>query len=66
MLSGLFGNLSKAGISSKPQMQGNMLTFDITEQELAGIALKDMPAQGRQAITLQCHEGKITITVKLL
>lgn len=65
MLSGLFNNLGKAGISAKPQMKENMLTFDITQQELSELAMKDMPAQSRNSIRLECHEGKLTVVVKL-
>jgi len=68
-MSGLLSEFTKKamemGIPIKPTFINNDLVIEITEQEFKDAVTKGLTETQKQAITIEFHEGKLVIKIKL-
>lgn len=65
MLKGLLGGTPLAGLGITPQVMQKDIVLEITEEQFKQIALANIEARAKDAISVEFHEKKMIIKIKL-
>ena len=66
LLTRFMQEVAKFGIHPKPALTQNELTFEISADELKNALLKGVDPRIANAMSVEVHEGKIVIKVRLI
>lgn len=48
-----------------PQLTERELVVEITQDQLRTLLLQNVDERAKQAVTIECHEGKLTLKIRL-
>lgn len=66
MLSPLMDLMKNMGLNAVPNLNNNELKIEINEEDLKNALTKNVNEQMKQAISLELHEKKLIIKVRLI
>ena len=65
MLGDLFNQMGALGLAAKPQLAGNELVIEITQEEFKQATTRNLDARARDAINIEFKEGKMVVRIRL-
>ena len=65
ILRNLFQNMRFGGVTISPQLANNEIVINLTQEELKQMLLANADARAKNAVTIELHEGKLTLRIKL-
>lgn len=65
LLKGILGGTPLAGMGISPQLQEKDIVLEITEEQFKGIALQTVEQRAKDSISIEFHEKKMVIRIKL-
>jgi len=69
MSEGLFKTLLTgtplANLNILPQLTQNEIVIEITQEQLKSLLLERTDERAKRSVTIECHEGKIVLKIKL-
>jgi len=65
LLRGLLQGTPLANLNLMPQLTQNEIVIEITQEQLRNLLLQNTDDRARQAVTIELHEGKLTLKIRL-
>lgn len=65
LLKGLLQGTPLANLNLMPQLTQNEIVIEITQEQLRNLLLQNTDDRARQAVTIELHEGKLTLKIRL-
>jgi len=65
LLRGLLQGTPLANLNLIPQLTQNEIVIEITQEQLRNLLLQNTDDRARQAVTIELHEGKLTLKIRL-
>ncbi|MBS7270395.1 MAG: hypothetical protein KIH10_16360 [Candidatus Freyarchaeota archaeon] len=65
LLKNLLQNTPLAGLNLMPQLTERELVIEVTQQQLSTLLLEKTDERAKQAVTIECHEGKLMVKIRL-
>lgn len=62
---GLLDTTALAGLGITPKLMNQEVIIDLTAEQLKDMILKGADPRAKQAVSLELHEGKLTLKIKL-
>ncbi|MEM2446862.1 MAG: hypothetical protein QW734_09410 [Candidatus Bathyarchaeia archaeon] len=65
LLSGLLKGTPLANLNIIPQLTQNEIVIEMTQEQLRSLLLEKSDERAKKAVTVECHEGKLMLKIRL-
>jgi len=65
LLKSLLMGTPLAGLNILPQLTQNEIVIEMTQEQLKSLLLEKTDERAKQSVSIECHEGKLVLKIKL-
>jgi hypothetical protein len=65
LLKGIFETTPLKGLGITPQLLEREIVIELTTEQLKAMLLQNADAKAKECVTIEIHEGKLTLKIRL-